>query len=177
MRGRDFPHPSRPAVGLTQPPIQQVPGLSRGVKRPGRGVDHPTPSSAEVKERVELHLYSPSGFSWPFLGATFIFNFNFHNNQYVTLHMTYTKIHTYIYIYTLYHPSLCTEVHCAHMEGNKLMFLPECVKFLRRPALQGGGRKNLMTARVSMLLKSRASLTCFRACFPPGRAKDLSAPR
>ena len=33
-----------------------------------------------------------------------------------------------------------------------------------------------MTARVS-LLKSRASLTCFRACSLPGRAKDLSAPR
>ena len=27
-----------------------------------------------------------------------------------------------------------------------------------------------MTARVSMLLKSRASLTCSRACFLPGRA-------
>jgi len=34
-----------------------------------------------------------------------------------------------------------------------------------------------MTARVSMLLKSRASLTCFRVCFLPGRDKDLSAPR
>jgi len=34
-----------------------------------------------------------------------------------------------------------------------------------------------MTTRVSMLLKWRASLTCFRACFLPGRAKDLSAPR
>jgi len=33
-----------------------------------------------------------------------------------------------------------------------------------------------MTARVSMFLKSRASLTCFRDCFLPGRAKDLSAP-
>ena len=33
-----------------------------------------------------------------------------------------------------------------------------------------------MTARVSILLKSRASLTCFRACLLPGRAKDLSAP-
>jgi hypothetical protein len=39
-----------------------------GVKRPGRGVDHPPPSSAEVKERVELYLYSPSGPSWPVLG-------------------------------------------------------------------------------------------------------------
>ena len=39
-----------------------------GVKRPGRGVSHPHPSSAEVKERVELYLYSPSGPSWPVLG-------------------------------------------------------------------------------------------------------------
>jgi hypothetical protein len=27
---RDFPHLSRPALGLTQPPVQWVPGLSRG---------------------------------------------------------------------------------------------------------------------------------------------------
>ena len=33
-----------------------------------------------------------------------------------------------------------------------------------------------MTARVSMF-KSRASLKCFRACFLPGRDKDLSARR
>jgi hypothetical protein len=43
-------------------------GSSPGVKRPGRGVDHPPPSSAEVKERLELYLYSPSGPSWPVLG-------------------------------------------------------------------------------------------------------------
>jgi hypothetical protein len=28
--GRDFSHTSRPALGLTQPPVQCVPGLSRG---------------------------------------------------------------------------------------------------------------------------------------------------
>jgi hypothetical protein len=39
-----------------------------GVKQPGRGVDHPSSSSAEAKERVELYLYSPSGLSWPVLG-------------------------------------------------------------------------------------------------------------
>jgi len=32
-----------------------------GIKRPRRGVDHPPPSSAEVKERVEPYLYSTLG--------------------------------------------------------------------------------------------------------------------
>jgi hypothetical protein len=41
-----------------------------GVKRTRRGHDHPSPSSAEVKERVELHIYSPSGLSWPVLWQT-----------------------------------------------------------------------------------------------------------
>ena len=39
-----------------------------GVKRPGRGVYHQPPSSAEVKERLELNLYSPFGPSWSVLG-------------------------------------------------------------------------------------------------------------
>jgi hypothetical protein len=43
-------------------------GSFPGVKRPGRGVDHPPPSSAKVTERVELYLYSPSEPSWPLLG-------------------------------------------------------------------------------------------------------------
>ena len=38
-------------------------------------------------------------------------------------------------------------------------------------------RKNLMAACISLLLKPRASLTRFRDCFLPGRAKDLPAPR
>jgi hypothetical protein len=40
-------------------------GSFPGVKRPGRGVDHPPPCRAEFKERVELYLYSPYGPSWP----------------------------------------------------------------------------------------------------------------
>jgi len=34
----------------------------------GRGFDQPPLSSAEVKERVEIYLYSPFGPSWPVLG-------------------------------------------------------------------------------------------------------------
>ena len=63
--GRDFPHPSRPALGPTQPPIQCVASLSRGVKRPGYGVDHPPLSSTEVKERAELFLHL-----WAFMACS-----------------------------------------------------------------------------------------------------------
>ena len=40
------------------------------VKRPGRGVDHPPLSNADIKKTVELFLYSPSGPSSPVLGQT-----------------------------------------------------------------------------------------------------------
>jgi len=39
-----------------------------GLKRPGRGVDHPLPYSSEVKEIAELYPYSTSGLSWPVIG-------------------------------------------------------------------------------------------------------------
>jgi hypothetical protein len=62
-----------PALGPTQPPVQWDRVSFPGVKRPGRDVDHPAASNAEVKERVEIYLYSPSGPSWPVLGFTFTF--------------------------------------------------------------------------------------------------------
>jgi hypothetical protein len=40
------------------------------VKRLRRGIVHPSPSRAEVKERVNLYLYSPSGPSWSVLEWT-----------------------------------------------------------------------------------------------------------
>jgi hypothetical protein len=51
---------SRTALGPTQPSIQWLPGaLSLRVKRPGREANNSPPSSTEVKECVELYLYSP----------------------------------------------------------------------------------------------------------------------
>jgi hypothetical protein len=50
---------SRPDLGPTQPPIQWVPGdLSLGVMQLEGEADHSPPSSAEVKECVELYLSS-----------------------------------------------------------------------------------------------------------------------
>jgi len=61
------------------PPVQTGPGTHPtsytmstgsfpGVRQPRPGLDHPHPFIAEVKERIELYFYSPSGPSWPVLG-------------------------------------------------------------------------------------------------------------
>jgi hypothetical protein len=65
-------------------PVQTGPG----VKRPGRGVDHPPPSSAKVEGRLELYIYSPSGHSWPVLDEITAMKFNvliMSNQHYFTL--------------------------------------------------------------------------------------------
>jgi len=49
-----------------------------GVKRPKHGVHHPPPSSADVKGRVHLYRYSPSGPLWPVLGWNLT-----HHGQYI----------------------------------------------------------------------------------------------
>jgi len=62
---RDFPHPSRLGPGAHPASCTIGTRFFPGVKRPGCGVDHPPPSSTEVKERVELYLYSAPGSSSP----------------------------------------------------------------------------------------------------------------
>ena len=53
-------HPASHTVGTGS--------LFPGAKRPGCGVDHPPPFSAEVHQRVESFLCSSSGPSWSVLG-------------------------------------------------------------------------------------------------------------
>jgi hypothetical protein len=56
---------SRTAPGPTQPPIKWISGaLSLGVKWPGHEADYSPPSSAKVKECMELYLHSPNTPSW-----------------------------------------------------------------------------------------------------------------
>ena len=47
-------------------------GSFPGVKRSGRGADHPPPSKCRGHERVGLYLYSPSGPQWPVIGENHI---------------------------------------------------------------------------------------------------------
>jgi hypothetical protein len=60
--GRDFPHPSWPALGPTKPPYTKGTGSFLGGESAGAWRWPPTPFIAEFNERVELYLYSPS---WP----------------------------------------------------------------------------------------------------------------
>jgi hypothetical protein len=68
--GRDFPHTCRPALEQHPASYKMSTGSLAGIKWPKRGVAHPTPSSAEVKERVALYLYYRHGPSWSVLGWT-----------------------------------------------------------------------------------------------------------
>jgi len=66
--GGRFSEPVQTGSGAHPASCTMGTGYFLGLMRPGRGVDHPPPSSAEIKERVELYLYSSSGLPWPVLG-------------------------------------------------------------------------------------------------------------
>jgi hypothetical protein len=57
------------ALGPSQPPVQWGPGLFSGGNVAAKWRLSPTPSSAEVRERVELYLYSPPPL-WAFVACS-----------------------------------------------------------------------------------------------------------
>ena len=74
---RDFSHPVQTGPGAHPASYTTGTGSFTGVKRPGRGVHHSPPCSAEVKVRVKLYLYSPF---WAFVALSRV-NFTFTCNR------------------------------------------------------------------------------------------------
>ena len=70
MVGATFSTPVQTGPGAHPASHTMGTGSFLGLKQPGRGIDHPPPSSIEVKARIELYISSPSGPSWPVLGWT-----------------------------------------------------------------------------------------------------------
>ena len=81
--GRDFPHPSRPALGSTPASCTMDTGSILGLKRPGHDIDHPPPSITEVKEKVELYLYSPLGLCGLFWCELYLYIIYTHPKSYL----------------------------------------------------------------------------------------------
>ena len=74
LDGNRVPVGARYSAPLHTGPVAHTASYTMGtgslpvVKRSVHGVDHSLPFSAEVKERVEVYIYSRSGPSWPVLG-------------------------------------------------------------------------------------------------------------
>ena len=67
--GARFSAPIQTGPGAYPASCTMGTGSFPGVRRPGRGADHPPPSKCRGEERVGLYLYSRSGPSWPVMGA------------------------------------------------------------------------------------------------------------
>jgi len=82
-------------------------GSFPGVKRPGRGVDHPPPSSAEDEGRVELYICSPSGPSWPVLWWTYCtYFYRMFQEESAVLRENVSRVKLHRYDETYLHPML-----------------------------------------------------------------------
>jgi hypothetical protein len=86
--GRDFPRLARPAPGSTHPPVQFFPR----VKRQEGGVEYPPLSNAEIKERVELYLYTTSGPVVACSRVKFTFTFTFYSQENAERAPEYVKL-------------------------------------------------------------------------------------
>jgi hypothetical protein len=77
-------------TGLGAHPVSCTMGTGSfpGVKRPGRGADHPPLSKRRGHERVGLYLYSPSGLSWPVIGR----NLPFYVTRRILFHFETVKL-------------------------------------------------------------------------------------
>jgi len=99
-------------------------GLFQGIKQPVRSVKHLFFSSAEVKKRVELYLYSFSGLSWPATGRTALVLLICLNSPRIRLthSHTHTHAHSHTHTHTHTHNSLTRQIQthaCNEMFSQK----------------------------------------------------------
>jgi hypothetical protein len=66
--GTSFSAPVQNGLGAHPASCTMGIGCFPGGKRKGRGVEQPPSFSAEVKERIQVYVYFPSGPSWPVIG-------------------------------------------------------------------------------------------------------------
>jgi hypothetical protein len=90
--GARFSAPVQTGPGAHPAAYTMGTGSFPGVKRPGRGVDHPHSSSAEVKERVELYVYSPLCAFVACSAVTFTFTFYLSLIYYILMHNVYLLV-------------------------------------------------------------------------------------
>ena len=108
------------SLGSTQLPIQRVPGLFHGDAATWRSGDHLPPSSALVKERVELYLYSPPGLPGPVVGRALPLLGDDHRTENQDLnHWRYKKrytlyLGTYVTNWTMSHLKIATSDLCIY---------------------------------------------------------------
>ena len=79
---------------LLQPSLQWVSSVFPGGNAAGAWIWPSTPFSAEVKERVELYLYSPSGPSRPFIGLTVLLLVRLQEAKYHSVRSSQTAVGT-----------------------------------------------------------------------------------
>ena len=122
--GLDGPGDRIPVEARFFAPVQTSPGAHPasctmgtgpfpGVKRPGRGADHPPPSKCRSHERVGLYLYSPSGPQWPVIGRTLPYwslptevqNITYQRTA-ILINLTVIKV-CIIYLWATFRPKTC----------------------------------------------------------------------
>jgi len=66
--GTRYSAPIQTGPGAHPASYRKGTGSFPAVKRPGRGIEHAPTFCTDVKESIELYIYSPSGSLWPVLG-------------------------------------------------------------------------------------------------------------
>ena len=145
------------------------------VKLPGRCVDHPPPPSAEVKERVELYLYSTSGPSWPVLGWTLPLPLHSKVSRFQH-HLSYPTSLTYCDILRFFNQFLRTDGgQCLIKNCNRFLLQPH--HFIHSyPSGLCSGRNSGTDLRISPLRTSAPQMFSKNSCRIPRPISALFTP-